>query len=52
MQEYDRLKAEWAKRRRLICSWYKGGLSVRRIAAKLNLSTQRVHKIVKEADGK
>lgn len=46
IQNYVKLKAQWAKRRETIKRWYAAGQSMRSIANKLELSVQRVHKIV------
>lgn len=47
LQNYAKLKVEWRARRQQIRRWFKQGQSMREIANKLELSVQRVHKVLK-----
>ena len=44
--DYDKIKAQYKKRRDYIRSLYKSGMTVKAIARKLVISKQRVYKVL------
>lgn len=51
-EDYDVLKAEWAKRRAAVKKRYRELRSLEAVGREFDISRQRVHKIITNGNGK